>query len=480
MLDGFKSLLLPRLLSRRGLIAHLRRNNSVPSIVMFIRNTCRIVAAHSATREDSISRFFKFLMQSALLSATLALFDLDDQQLNLEDTRVELSQETDEDNRSDQSESESTAPFPSFFACVSSGEAETIADKVIRLVQPGELELPPTLLPYTSMNPFLCIELKNILAADPRVYLSLLILIAISLRNPQAFSPWAKTTCKQCDAFSESHKEFLSTAQAGRFPQDSPGTEAPLHRASPRTRADLRAAINTVQEYIPKWDQLVGELRRHKSGITHPSATSSDDDIKDLSEMKMGMEDVFDEYGVKAEYRGSAKGWLQHAIYLTIQVNHTIRMLFAFNSISYAQGWSNMVRHDTTFELVSGYQVSWVIRRHRASQTASISPFFIPNRKETFSIIVGIVIQAFEDALNRFNGNEKRPGVDLCRKHGGGDAVYTGKDEREGDKPPPKKKAKTSNPTSAASTSGGGQHSGDLVRLLSYKYSICLKACIFD
>ena len=128
-----------------------------------------------------------------------------------------------------------------------------------------------------------------------------------------------------------------------------------------------------------------------------------------------------------------------------------------------------MVRHDTTFELVSGYQVSWVIRRHRGTQTASISPFFIPNWKETFSIIVGMVIQAFDDAVNRFDANGQEPWDDPFRKCGGGDAMHSGQDETEEDKPPPKKKAKTFNPTSTtASTSSSGQQlcSGNSVCLL--------------
>ena len=125
-----------------------------------------------------------------------------------------------------------------------------------------------------------------------------------------------------------------------------------------------------------------------------------------------------------------------------------------------------MVRHDTTFELVSAYQVSWVIRRHRASQSASISPFFIPNRRATFSIIVGVVIKAFDDARTRFDENEQQNWVDIFRRGSGGDAMHTGQDENDGDESGPKKKAKTSHSTSTlASTLGSGEQrlSGDSV-----------------
>jgi hypothetical protein len=127
-----------------------------------------------------------------------------------------------------------------------------------------------------------------------------------------------------------------------------------------------------------------------------------------------------------------------------------------------------MVRHNTTFELVSSYQVSWVICRHRASQTASISPFFIPNKKDTFSTTVGLVIEAYEDACARFDANGQQPWMDLYQKNSGGHTTHTGKDENDddgdGDNLPPKKKVKTSSSTSAApSTSSGGPHSFDLV-----------------
>jgi len=100
-------------------------------------------------------------MRSALCAATLALFDLRDQQLLVEEHLFD--------------------EIASFFSCVESTEVET---KVVRLAQPEEEELSPALLPYTSTNLFLPIELENILAADPRVYPSFLLLIAITLHNP--------------------------------------------------------------------------------------------------------------------------------------------------------------------------------------------------------------------------------------------------------------------------------------------------------
>jgi len=146
-----------------------------------------------------------------------------------------------------------------------------------------------------------------------------------------------------------------------------------------------------------------------------------------------------------------------------------------------------MVRHDTTFELVSGYQVSWVIRRHRTTQTASISPFFIPNERYTFLMIIGVVIEAFEDACSCFDANGQQPWVDLYRKKRGDDMIQTrphtgkGKDKDEGDNSPPKKKAKTSNSISAvASTSADHRHPGDMVcRIFSQPFVMPRSAEIF-
>ena len=282
MLDGFKPLPNERLLERHGLIADLRKKRKTPVIVDHIRFLCQDVAAVSALREESVSHTFHTLMRATLLTATLALFNLEDPQHDI-DTLIETDQDNDLDESSDSEQSESnTFKSPSFFACVPSNpsnEGETIADKVVRLRKPNEeLGLPPTLLPYTSMNPFFCIELKNILAADPRIYLSLLLLVAIALRTPGTLFPWPDTSCKQCSAFAESHKVFASMTRTASSPRDKPDVEAPHIRASQQMRADLQHAIDMVQEYIPKWDTLVGDLRRHKTGVTRTPTTPKGSD----------------------------------------------------------------------------------------------------------------------------------------------------------------------------------------------------------
>jgi hypothetical protein len=319
MLDGFKPLPNERLLERHGLIADLREKRKTPVIVDYIRLVCRRVATELALREESVSQTFQTLMEATLVTVTLALFNLEDPQHDIDDPDEGSDSEID------------TSKSPSFFACVPSNEGEMIADKVVRLLKPDEeLGLPPTLLPYTSMNPFFCIELKNILAADPRIYLSLLLLVAIALRTPGTLFPWPDTSCKQCSAFAESHKVFASMTRTTSSPRDKPDVEAPHIRASQQMCADLQHAINMVQEYIPKWDTLVGDLRRHKTGVTRTPMTPKGSDEQTLSKTRTAMENVFVDYGVKEEYQGSAKGWLQHAIYLTIRAHHLVLYVFRF------------------------------------------------------------------------------------------------------------------------------------------------------
>ncbi|KAJ6623616.1 hypothetical protein B0H10DRAFT_775510 [Mycena sp. CBHHK59/15] len=109
-----------------------------------------------------------------------------------------------------------------------------------------------------------------------------------------------------------------------------------------------------------------------------------------------------------------------------------------------------MVRHDTMFHLVSTYQLSWILRRHRKTQTATCSPFFVPGGDRTLLTITGLVIRSFEDAVSRMNGDSGSQWRD----------IYSGRKTPPKSKSKRKRKAKDNQPGEDGGPDNGGGGDG--------------------
>ncbi|TDL26921.1 hypothetical protein BD410DRAFT_475932 [Rickenella mellea] len=170
---------------------------------------------------------------------------------------------------------------------------------------------------------------------------------------------------------------------------------------------------------------------------------STTDWEKQLRLVEEAVSKVFDTYNVDLALRPKLNKWLRHAINLTIQ------------------SWSQMVRHDLTYHLVSSSEVAWVIHRHRECQTASISGFFHP-RDQPLLTHTGLVIRSYEDALVRLQEEKcSRTWVDPCRRHQQqepkrreGDPDDHEKDERDNRRSG--KRASNADPLPSAQGSQGG------------------------
>jgi hypothetical protein len=78
-----------------------------------------------------------------------------------------------------------------------------------------------------------------------------------------------------------------------------------------------------------------------------------------------------------------------------------------------------MVRHDLTYHIVSAYQVSWIIRRHRRSQTGTLSGIFCADQPGVKRVMAGLITAAYEDAVERFDQRTQRPWIDTNKRRTG-------------------------------------------------------------
>ncbi|KAJ7126430.1 hypothetical protein C8R43DRAFT_706888 [Mycena crocata] len=369
MLDGFKSGVLQELLNRKPLIEFLQKDQPLIMLDLVRMQELGHIEDLQMRDEGSVSNIVvsKLVTNVALRYATLALFDLTPGEMQLPD---------------------------SVFEAEGVVERETKADFMVSTRARAPI----------SQRDFFGGELKNLLAGDPRVFLSMLLLIAAQIGHPEELFPWPSLACHQKDGkcgFPESHRQLdLAADEQSAPPPDSKSAPPPSSDLVKEQTQRIQTAIAAVVAYIPIWDKLYEGKRIKKTGIVRASRSAPLSDLattdaqitfnKDkeiLETTKALITKLFDKYSIPVEYRAAINGWLKNAIYVTIQA------------------WCQMVRHNTTLHLVSTYQISWIIRRHRETRTATFSPFFHPQGDKTFLAVIGAIIFAFHDAQLRAKEN---------------------------------------------------------------------------
>ncbi|KAL6304630.1 hypothetical protein BKA93DRAFT_928252 [Sparassis latifolia] len=287
-----------------------------------------------------------------------------------------------------------------YLEVASSRKSEANADLIIQFhsadyaTQSSDIS-PTFALPeeWLKLGPLYGLKIKNVLAIDPRLYLSLLLLSATFVHHKELVFPWCKVDCIGCEGFAHSHA-FLDAMQGDFQCVSEDSNYEPGHVDD----EGLRVAITRAVERIPEWDKVVGSHRYHirprceeSTGTTNEHAsqeTSSSDmsihhDLEELVKIRYILDALFSRYDINdPTLQLDIKAWLRNAVWITIQA------------------WSEMCRHDTTYHLVSSYQVSWVIHRNRCKRSATISEFFFPG-DHIVPILTGSVVKAFEDAQNR-------------------------------------------------------------------------------
>ncbi|TDL26899.1 hypothetical protein BD410DRAFT_894832 [Rickenella mellea] len=381
ILSDLRSAVKTRFLQRAELIKLLRRKPREPEFIFTIQSVSEMIDLTTGD-ESNVSTNEIFLNRLANIAATYALFDLD---------RNALKRRT---------------KLPSFFSCHQSNEPERKSDLLNGLAwihrSPPEDTIKQFLDSIAKLPNIFGVQVKNIFAGNPRVFLAIMLLIAIT---PQVKFPWPKNMCHSCQEFPLAHAKLRDNTQTQiPKPLDASFPEPPIMC----TNGELKETIAAVQKFIIEWDQKYDGM----SAATSEGGSNSQDEMDpyrqnkeklasktpdDIDALQNAVNDLFDAYDVDVALRPSVSAWVLNALHLTIQ------------------SWSQMARHDLTYHIVSSHEVAWVIYRNRASQTATVSGFFHP-RDQPILTHTGLIIRSYEDALTRFQEGRCKTWTDPCRR----------------------------------------------------------------
>ncbi|KZT04697.1 uncharacterized protein LAESUDRAFT_814039 [Laetiporus sulphureus 93-53] len=322
---------------------------------------------------------------------------------------------------------------PPILTVVSSTRKTERADAIVEFVTSGESE---SLIPdkYRGLGALMTIEYKNVLAGNPRIYLSMIAMIAVLARSGRSF-PSCSIDCDICQPFKFCHDHFAALTADGRMSQDGPSNVALP------SEEQLRAAFQRVAEQISVYDKTyspgVKRKKKHPKKIganegteaTKVFPTAATKDIEQLAELKSSIRDVCPSLGLTDE-----------------SLLDDAEMFVSSAWETYIQMWSRLVTHNGTYELLTSGPMSSVLQRHREEQVAVMSDMFLlgSNLKSYLQDLTGLVITAIEDAVVRSsaNGGERwrDPPLGVAkdgakkRTHGGSDAEQPKQKRRRNDK----------------------------------------------
>jgi hypothetical protein len=150
-------------------------------------------------------------------------------------------------------------------------------------------------------------------------------MIALFAKSTHLF-PWPKNTCSGCHGFASIHQYYDEALTLPfELPSDGPA-DRPLDVNPDLEATALRAVINDIKEYIPVWDQLVGQFRGHKTDRTtqreslSKDLTKLDKDETSHATIQVAIAEVFKEHDIDETLGQSVRIWLTHAVWITIQV----------------------------------------------------------------------------------------------------------------------------------------------------------------
>ncbi|KZT07522.1 uncharacterized protein LAESUDRAFT_758531 [Laetiporus sulphureus 93-53] len=285
---------------------------------------------------------------------------------------------------------------------VSSTRKAERVDAIVQFVAPGGTSEPLVPDKYRGLGPLLAIEYKNVLAGNPRVYLSMIAMIAVLARSGELF-PWCSIDCDECEPYKFCHDHFATFLANRPMPQDSPSNVAlPSEEQS-------RAAFQRVAEQIDMFDQVycsgVKRKKKHSKNIGAKEGTeaikvpptAATKDIKLLAKLKSSIRDVCPSLGL------TDQSLLDDAEAFVSSAWET-----------YIQMWSRLVTHNGTYELLTSGVMSSVLQCHREEQVAVLSDMFLlaSNAKAYLENLTGLFIMAIEDAVKRSSADGGEPWQD--------------------------------------------------------------------
>jgi hypothetical protein len=221
-----------------------------------------------AVDEMSVLQACIAAMEGATLISTLVCFDLNDKELADE-------------------------PGDPLFVIHSSSEPDTKADTLVSLELDNIIHdkgLYTKLLGLSDMGPFLGLEAKNIVAADPRIYLGLLLFSAVCYEDPTAVFPWPTLTCAGCNHYERIHSEMQMRSRRTSVPRD-----AADRGASPLLHEALQEQITSVKAYIEQWDEYVGQKR--SKGSECGRRTRAATPFGDSEDFSKTLDNVIEDFG---------------------------------------------------------------------------------------------------------------------------------------------------------------------------------------
>ena len=197
------------------------------------------------------------------------------------------------------------------FSSRPSREAESKANYLV-VLRPELLRLGLVHATTSPRKPFLAFEVKNVLAADPRMYLALLVFTSVCGDPQGPLFPAPVSTCQDCVLF-ESPRAGLRDAPV---PADGPDSAGAPVGISP---AELQAAVQRTKEYVATWDAVVQSQRFSKGHLQNaPSAPAY---MRPIRDVRAAIEERCAALGIEGELKGEVAEWVQNAVYVTLKVS---------------------------------------------------------------------------------------------------------------------------------------------------------------
>ncbi|KAJ3999111.1 hypothetical protein F5050DRAFT_1805353 [Lentinula boryana] len=224
------------------------------------------------------------------------------------------------------------------------------------------------------MKHLVSIECKNLLLGNPMAYLTLLLLIRL-LHDRKIPTLWPTPECHNCAKFAESHR-----VQQRLSPVVIPSDSATQYGLQELNVKALTNEIGRVLQLVPR-DPLQDDAT-----VKH-SPTGGQ---------------------FYNEVRGPMKILLQDPLFRALRLGEVMKWVTPIRNII-LQGFSQMIRHDLTFGIVSSHNTSFLMQRLREPfGTLIISPFYQPTMENYIVRRVMWFVAAWRDAIERKSLNSQR------------------------------------------------------------------------
>lgn len=240
--------------------SNLRPKLESPAIAQLIYTAVSSKFTESrVTLEDNISHLMEGVLSASAAVAGSALFGISDT-ADVLNTPGPSNERSNPERVARRQRRQYVIILRRWFETVASRVPVTRADRILRpseylMSQAAKLGSDEETREKLT-DPLACMEWKNVIAADPRVYLCVVLLVAICSRG--SLFPWPDEECGGCESFHWAHNEEFMTKHL-----ESIGFGNGLAHP-PTSDVDIQKAINDVMSFMTVWDAENGQWRQHK------------------------------------------------------------------------------------------------------------------------------------------------------------------------------------------------------------------------